>query len=301
MAGDIIRFPGRSRITPDQQEANDSSSGLAAGEDVSSILRRCISAHNASLGEEGVQILEFIDPGLGMATLSVDGLTQLVERLLDTLVGSTAQLRVQASGIYQPEFYSQSGRTLEPGHYALVLFDGIALPQSERVYPPDLPASLRADVEGAGGRLETSQSDGSGGTVALHIRLVDPESVESKRTAAHILLVDDNEAIQVSVREMLERLGHQVTVRSGGVEALDALRRAPDDFQLLITDITMPRLSGPEMVTRLRAIRDNLPVVFMTGFSIDEGAYRALDLKAVLQKPFTLVELERAVRLALAP
>ena len=55
------------------------------------------------------------------------------------------------------------------------------------------------------------------------------------------------------------------------------------------------------MVTRLRAIRDNLPVVFMTGFSIDEGAYRALDLKAVLQKPFTLVELERAVRLALAP
>jgi len=98
---------------------------------------------------------------------------------------------------------------------------------------------------------------------------------------------------------MLEYLGYQVTVRAGAVEALDVLRRNPDDFQLVLSDVTMPHLSGVEMAARIRTLRADLPVVLMTGFSIGSAVDQTLDIRAVLKKPFKLAELKRTLANAL--
>ncbi len=68
-------------------------------------------------------------------------------------------------------------------------------------------------------------------------------------------------------KAMLERFGYRVTGMNNGYEALDTFRQSPEDFHLVITDLTMPGLSGAALAEQLRGIRKELPILFCTGFS----------------------------------
>ena len=96
----------------------------------------------------------------------------------------------------------------------------------------------------------------------------------------------------------LENAGYQVVSFNNGRDAYDRLREEP--FHLLLTDIVMPAMRGPELAARLRSTFPALKVLFMSGYTADTGGAPAGEPAAFLQKPFTPHDLTRAVREVLA-
>ena len=118
------------------------------------------------------------------------------------------------------------------------------------------------------------------------------------RGTERILLVDDEEAIAGLERKMLERLGYRVRSRTSSLEALEAFKANPDAYDLVITDMTMPNMTGDRLAQALRAIRPDLPVVICTGFSerIDRERAAAMGIRGFLMKPVVSADLARTVR-----
>jgi CheY-like chemotaxis protein len=116
-----------------------------------------------------------------------------------------------------------------------------------------------------------------------------------------VLLVDDEKALVELGRQTLERLGYTVDTFTNSQEALAALQRRPADFDVVITDQTMPRLTGLELAAAAREIKPGLPVLLCTGFSrtVDDRSVRQAGVRQVLMKPLVARDLAQAVRQAL--
>ena len=117
------------------------------------------------------------------------------------------------------------------------------------------------------------------------------------RGRGRILLVDDDALLLKVQGRILERMGYQVTSRSESSEALEAFVSDPHAFDLLITDQTMPRLTGTELATRVLQLRPELPIVLTTGYSeqITPERARELGVREFLLKPVSKAELGEAL------
>jgi CheY-like chemotaxis protein len=116
-----------------------------------------------------------------------------------------------------------------------------------------------------------------------------------------ILLVDDEEIVRNVLEKGLQRLGYRVTAESSGKAALARLQQAPDDFDLVITDQTMPQMSGLQLAEAVRAIRSQLPVILATGYSPEVSGRdaSAFGLAGIVGKPMHFTELTQLMRRAL--
>jgi CheY-like chemotaxis protein len=114
----------------------------------------------------------------------------------------------------------------------------------------------------------------------------------------HILFVDDELPIAKMGGQILERLGYRVTVRTSSVEALELFRSKPNDFYLVLTDMTMPKMTGDVLASELMAIRPDIPVILCTGYSkkISEETASEIGIKAVAYKPIVKADLAKTVR-----
>lgn len=115
-----------------------------------------------------------------------------------------------------------------------------------------------------------------------------------------ILAIDDEEIVQSLIRDALEDEGHQVLTAASGEEAIKLLESTP--FDLLITDIRMPRMSGTELVERARQINPGIGIIFITGYASLTSAKDAIKQGALdyIMKPFELSEIRQAVRNAIS-
>jgi CheY-like chemotaxis protein len=113
-----------------------------------------------------------------------------------------------------------------------------------------------------------------------------------------ILFVDDELPIAKMSGRILEGLGYQVTVRTGSVEALELFTHKPGDFDLVITDMTMPNMPGDRLAAELIKIRPDIPVILCTGYSkkISEHSIAAIGIKTVEYKPLVKADLAKTVR-----
>ena len=114
----------------------------------------------------------------------------------------------------------------------------------------------------------------------------------------HILLVDDEEHIVYTGQQMLERyFNYKITALTSGVEALKIFRAQPYKFDLLITDIIMPKMTGDALAREVIAIRPDTPVILFTGYSqrIVEDVAKEIG-GAFLLKPFELYDLATTIR-----
>ena len=113
-----------------------------------------------------------------------------------------------------------------------------------------------------------------------------------------ILFVDDEPAIAKMNSEILERLGYRVTIRTSSVEALELFRTRPGDFDLVITDLTMPAMTGDRLAVELISVRPDIPVILCTGYSkkISAETSAGLGIKAFAYKPVLKRELAETVR-----
>ncbi|WP_325644896.1 PAS domain S-box protein [Humidesulfovibrio sp.] len=122
------------------------------------------------------------------------------------------------------------------------------------------------------------------------------------RGRERILLVDDEPDLLEFCAEALAPLGYHVATQSDPQAALEALLAEPDAFDLLVTDLNMPRITGLQLAEGLRPVRPDMPIVLITGFSraIPSDRLETLGAVRLLPKPFSMGELALAVRQALA-
>ena len=120
---------------------------------------------------------------------------------------------------------------------------------------------------------------------------------KSAGAARTVLVVDDEAAIRMLARRVLEAAGYQVTEAAGGLDAIELLSKGTT-LDLLIADLDMPTLGGDEMVRRIRSTRPDLKVLYVTGH-IDRlmDARQLWEGEAFLEKPFTAAGLREAVSL----
>ncbi|MEQ8661748.1 MAG: ATP-binding protein, partial [Gammaproteobacteria bacterium] len=149
-------------------------------------------------------------------------------------------------------------------------------------------AVVHGVVHGAGGHVQVDSRPGSGTTMRLLLRRADPAHPAAPAAPAalpgapslhgrRILLADDEPLVRQLVGEMLEQAGATVTTAVDGVDAAQRLRAAPQAFDLLVTDQTMPRLTGSELVAAAHALHPGLPVLMISGYGHDLDLARLHD------------------------
>jgi PAS domain S-box-containing protein len=122
--------------------------------------------------------------------------------------------------------------------------------------------------------------------------------IEMRMGTEQILLVDDEKAILTMEKQMLERLGYNVTSRTSSTDALEVFRDDPDKFDIVITDMAMPNMSGGKLSVELTKIRSDIPILICTGFSetMSEEKAASIGIKGFLLKPIVMRDLAQKIR-----
>lgn len=113
-----------------------------------------------------------------------------------------------------------------------------------------------------------------------------------------ILFVDDEPALAKMGKQLLESLGYSVTACSSSIAALELFASHPEEFDLVISDMTMPCMDGVKLISALKKIRKQLPAILSTGFNpnIDENQSRDIGIDAFVNKPLLKNKLAETVR-----
>ncbi|MGE0352424.1 MAG: PAS domain S-box protein [Gemmatimonadales bacterium] len=159
-------------------------------------------------------------------------------------------------------------------------------------------------VRQSGGHIQTTSVVGQGTTFRIYLPRsaaaeVDAGPASPQRRMPEgsetILLVEDEAVVRAVSSKILKRLGYEVLEAANGLEAIELLKQNIAAVDLVVTDVIMPRLTGPQVVARLRALRPGLRVLYVSGYSGEmiQGGDGRIDL---LQKPFTPAELAQRVR-----
>lgn len=113
-----------------------------------------------------------------------------------------------------------------------------------------------------------------------------------------ILFVDDEKIIVHAFQSMLQRLGYQVTGKTNSVEALEIFRSAPEEFDLIITDQTMPEMTGTALAKAVMSKRVDIPIILCTGYTdkISEMTAKSAGIKGFIVKPVMIKDLAGMIR-----
>ncbi len=211
---------------------------------------------------------------------------------------------------------------LQPGpHLKLTVSDtgaGIDPAIADRVYDPFFTTKdcgsgaglglsiVHGIVSDYGGSVTFESIPGKGTAFTLFFPAITcqdiPEAAGKKLTGTErILLVEDEDYLAETIKRMLARLGYTVTALTDSRAALDLYKKAPGEFDLVVTDLVMPHLSGDRLVTEIMKLRPDMKVILMSGCNAVSlnSRLQQVPVKAVIPKPFTKVGLGEAIRRAL--
>ncbi|CAM3118593.1 hybrid sensor histidine kinase/response regulator [Rariglobus hedericola] len=134
------------------------------------------------------------------------------------------------------------------------------------------------------------------GTAAVEVKPIEKNEI-ARGSGQHVLFIDDEQPLAQLGQSILEALGYRATAFTDAAEALAHFKSAPGDFDLVITDLSMPGIMGTDLAAEILAIRSDIPVVLTTGYSakMDSGAVQSLGIGELLLKPFSFRSLSIAV------
>ncbi|MCF8038293.1 MAG: PAS domain S-box protein [Desulfohalobiaceae bacterium] len=170
-------------------------------------------------------------------------------------------------------------------------------------------AMVYSIVQNLRGSISVSSAPDQGAEFKVLLPVVESERTFEEQIAAreeqpplpggsgHVLFVDDEPPIVEFSKMMLENLGYRVETRSSGLEALELLRADPDRFDLVVTDLTMPHLTGDKLAREIHAMRPKLPIVLCSGYSttFSPKQAEAIGIRAFLHKPIRRNELAQVI------
>jgi PAS domain S-box-containing protein len=208
-----------------------------------------------------------------------------------------------------------------PGNYVLLRVgdtgSGIEPDVIDKIYDPFFTTKRAGEgtgmglsvvhgiVKSSGGNIKVDSKVGEGSTFKVLLPRVeekvgaDPTKIESIPMGnERILFVDDEESLVNIAQNMLERLGYQVKTRTSSIKALAAFQHNPDGYDLVMTDMTMPNMTGESLAKELLRIRPDIPIIICTGFSyqMDQEKALGMGISAFVMKPFVLSEVGRTIR-----
>jgi PAS domain S-box-containing protein len=170
-------------------------------------------------------------------------------------------------------------------------------------------AVVHGIVKSHDGVVLVESAPGRGTTFQLYFPLLScpatddsaPETVAPRGAGERVLFVDDEPALTAVTQRMLERLGYTVVALGSSTEALATFRADPQAFDVVISDLTMPGMTGAQLALEMRRLRANVPVILSTGYldRLDAETARALHARDLLIKPYSTEDLATAVHRAL--
>jgi PAS domain S-box-containing protein len=220
-----------------------------------------------------------------------------------------------------PGFLADRG--MDPGLYQLLSVSdtghGIPAEIIQRIFEPYFTtkktgegsgmglAVVHGIVKGHGGEITVDSQPGKGTTFNVYLKVTGERKLPRRNTASiepiprgneKIIFIDDEKDLVEIGARLLVNLGYDVVSATSSLEALEIFRNDPSRFDLVISDQTMPHLTGLQLAGQLKQIRPDLPVILCTGFSenIDELNYKSRGINDFLMKPIARNEMARVVR-----
>ncbi|THB78481.1 MAG: PAS domain S-box protein [Desulfobulbaceae bacterium] len=166
-------------------------------------------------------------------------------------------------------------------------------------------AVVQGIVEASGGKIFVKSSPGKGALFSAYLPLTEERppraltEVETLPTGSErVIFVDDEVPIAKMGTRILSQLGYSVTTITSSIEALELFKSNPYDFDLVISDVTMPKMTGDKMAAEMMSVRADIPVILCTGYSARVSDLNAAELgiKALATKPIVKAELAKTVR-----
>jgi signal transduction histidine kinase len=293
------------------------------------ILKEALKLLRATLPAT-IAIEQAIDENCGMVMADPTQLHQVVMNICTNAYGAMrlqgGQLKVSLKKASIGADDIGVNLALEPGpHLRLSIADsgrGMEPWVLERIFEPYFTTKSPSEGTGMGlfithgiirnhgGDIRVYSEPAVGTTVTIYLPLADSSADIRPHPSIEpivggnerILLVDDEETIVRMQKQILTRLGYRVTATLSSLEALDIFRERPGDFDLVITDQTMPNLTGAQLAAKILEIAPSTPVVLCTGFSevITEKKAKHIGIRQFVMKPVVTRELAATIREVLA-
>jgi PAS domain S-box-containing protein len=276
-----------------------------------------------------IEIKQIIDPKCESALVIADP-TQIHQIMMNLCTNAYHAMR-ESGGVLEvtltsTEIAGEDDRIfkfgLAPGSYLLLTVTdtghGIDDAVLERIFEPYFSTKSCGEGTGMGlatvhgivrsyqGHIAVESEPGSGTTFQVLLPLAefgpdigeDDAGESMPEGTEQILVVDDEELIVTILRENLSDLGYDVTVVTSSAEALNLFKAHPEDYDLVITDQTMPHMTGGELSSKLINIRPDIPIILCTGYSeiMNEVKAKAIGIREFIMKPIVLRVLAKTIR-----
>lgn len=232
------------------------------------------------------------------------------------------RLLIETRNAVLDEEYCRRNVGARPGRYVLLSVSdtgvGMDAATMERIFEPFFTTKQTGKGTGLGlavvygivqqheGFINVYSELGRGATFRIYLPVGSGVAEEQEKTASEpvrggtetILVAEDHQGIRDMTRVMLERLGYQALLAGDGEEAVRMFEAHQDRIALVLLDVVMPKLSGPDAYTRMCAVKPDVSVIFSTGYTAEAAQLNSLLEKgvAVLQKPYSSDSLVRKVR-----
>ncbi|HEX2585903.1 MAG TPA: PAS domain S-box protein [Steroidobacteraceae bacterium] len=275
----------------------------------------------------GIAITQYIHDNSLLVLADASQIHQAIINLLTNAADAVSmrggEVTVTLDAVEADERLLQQEPELHTGRYARIsiMDNGIGMDTltMERIFDPFFTTKPTGQGTGLGlpivhgimkghdGVITVQSKAGEGTRFDLYFPLLQESLLPLAETATdtsngvkqgHILYVDDEDALVFLLSRVLQRAGHKVSGFIAPDEALEAFRNQPNDFDLVVSDMSMPGMSGLELARKVLAIRPDVPFIITTGFVRSEDYQAAMDVgvRQLILKPNTVDELSVAIQ-----
>jgi signal transduction histidine kinase/ActR/RegA family two-component response regulator len=273
-----------------------------------------------------IAIESHIDPEAGEVLADPTHLHQILMNLCTNAAhamrqtGGALEVRITRVEVVEAKERGAANQTLPPGSYVRLTVrdtgDGVPPEVLERIFEPFFTtkavgegtgmglAIVHGIVTSYGGAVSVESPPGGGSTFTVDLPRLAPTyprppapTVPQSRGHARILFVDDEAPLARLGQTALSLMGYEVVASVDSTEAFNLFSATPQRFDLVVTDQTMPAMTGVQLAQKLRRIRDDIPIVLCTGFSpmVDADRARALGINAFCMKPLDMRDLSHKI------
>ena len=275
---------------------------------------------------ENIDLRAVLEPKLGNVKADPGQIEQIILNLVvnarDSMPGG-GKVTIETDNVYLDEEYANNHVGARPGHYVMLAVSDTGIGMDEktqaRIFEPFFTtkelgkgtglglSTIYGIVKQSGGNIWVYSEVGRGATFKIYLPRVEAEAHEYKPASASeevlngtetILLVEDEEMVRKLARQILATQGYRVLEATNGAAALQMCKRNQQPIDLLLTDVIMPEMSGPELAEKLHRLRPELRVLFMSGYTDDAIVHHGVLEEGAnfIQKPFAPDVLSRKVR-----